>query len=152
MLYLTLQIDGSRYALDIASVVEVLPLVALREVPRAPPGMAGIIDYGGTPVPVIDLSVVLAGRPAHRRFNTRIIMVRCRRGNDTRLLALIAERATETMRRDPSDFRDPGVKAQSPPDVWPVALDPQGPVYCMDVDRLLPESLAGSLAWSGVAA
>ena len=43
-------------------------------------------------------------------------------------------------------------KAQTPPDVWPVALDPEGPVYCMDVNRLLPDSLAGSLAWSGVAA
>jgi chemotaxis-related protein WspB len=133
-------------------VAEILPLVALQEVPRAPPGVAGIIDYGGTPVPVIDLSVVLANRPAHRRFNTRIVMVRCSAGGDTRLLALIAERATDTMRRDPSDFRDPGVKALSPPDFWPVALDPEGPVYCMDVNRLLPDSLARSLDWSAVAA
>lgn len=152
MLYLTMQIDGSRYALDIASVAEILPLVALQEVPRAPQGMAGIIDYGGTPVPVIDLSMVLANRPAHRRFNTRIVLVRRRTGSDTSLLALIAERATETMRRDPSDFRDPGVKASSPPDVWPVALDPEGPVYCMDVNRLLPDSLADSLAWCVAAA
>jgi chemotaxis-related protein WspB len=146
MLYLSMQIDGSRYALDIASVVEILPLVVLQEIPRAPPGMAGIINYAGTPVPVIDLSVVLCNRPAHRRFNTRIVMVRCVNGSDTRLLALIAERATETMRRDPSDFLDPGVKALSPPDIWPVALDPEGPVYCMDVNRLLPEALARSLA------
>jgi chemotaxis-related protein WspB len=152
MLYLTMQIDGSRYVLDIACVAEILPLVELHEVPRAPHGMAGIIDYGGVPVPVIDLSAVLANRPAHRRFNTRIIMVRCNHGGDTRLLALIAERATDTMRRDPSDFRDPGVRALTPPDVWPVALDPEGPVYCMDVNRLLPEPLAASLVWSQVAA
>jgi chemotaxis-related protein WspB len=152
MLYLTMQIDGSRYALDIASVVEILPLVVLQELPRAPAGVAGILNYAGTPVPVIDLSLVLCNRPAHRRFNTRIVMVRCGNGGATRLLALIAERATETMRRDPSDFRDPRVKALSPPDVWSVALDPDGPVYCMDVNRLLPDSLARSLAWSVEAA
>jgi chemotaxis-related protein WspB len=145
VLYLAMQIEGTRYALDITRVAEILPLVSLRELPRAPHGVAGIIDYGGEPVPVIDLSVVLANRPAHRRFNTRIVMVRFTTAEGSRLLALIAERATETMRRDPSDFRDPQVKATSPPDVWPVALDPEGPVYCMDVTRLLPDSLAGSL-------
>lgn len=145
MLYLVMQIEGTRYALDITKVAEVLPLVSLQELPRAPHGVTGIIDYGGAPVPVVDLSVVLGGRPAHRRFNTRIVMVRCVSGSETRLLGLIAERATETMRRDPSDFRDPGVKASAPPDVWPVALDPEGPLYCMDVTRLLPEALAASL-------
>jgi chemotaxis-related protein WspB len=151
MLYLTMQIDGSRYALDIASVVEILPLVVLQDMPCAPPGVAGFINYAGTPVPVIDLSQVLCNRSSHQRFNTRIVMVRCGQGGGT-LLALIAERATETMRRDPSDFRDPGVKAHSPPDVWPVALDPEGPVYCMDMNRLLPDSLARSLALSVEAA
>jgi chemotaxis-related protein WspB len=145
VLYLAMQIEGTRYVLDIAKVAEILPLVSLQELPRAPRGVAGIIDYGGEPVPVIDLSIVLANRPAHRRFNTRIVMVRFATGDESRLLALIAERATETMRRDPADFRDPQVKSTSPPDVWPVALDPDGPVYCMDVSRLLPESLAGSL-------
>jgi chemotaxis-related protein WspB len=145
MLYLMMQIEGTRYALDIRRVAEVLPLVALQGLPRAPHGVAGIIDYGGEPVPVVDLSVLLAGRPAHRRFNTRIVVVRCASGGDSRLLALIAERATETMRREPSDFREPGVKALAPPAIWPVALDPEGPVYCMEVDSLLPEALAGSL-------
>jgi chemotaxis-related protein WspB len=145
MLYLAMQIEGTRYVLDIAKVAEILPLVTLQELPRAPRGIAGIIDYGGEPVPVIDLSVVLANRPAYRRFNTRIVMVRFAVGDDTRLLALIAERATETMRRDPSDFRDPQVQSTSPPDVWPVALDADGPVYCMDLNRLLPESITGSL-------
>jgi chemotaxis-related protein WspB len=145
MLYLVMQIEGARYALDIKRVVEVLPMVILQDMPRAPRGVVGMIDYGGAPVPVIDLSIILANRPAHRRFNTRIVMVRATTAADSRLIALVAERATETMRREPTDFRDPGVKSASPPDVWPVALDPEGPVYCMEVSRLLPESLAGSL-------
>ncbi|MEO6078307.1 MAG: chemotaxis protein CheW [Steroidobacteraceae bacterium] len=145
MLYLLMQIDGARYALDIAQVAEVLPLVTLQTVPRAPPGVAGILDYGGTPVPVIDMSFVLANRQAHRRFNTRIVMIHYTAGGRTQLLGLVAERATETMRRDQSDFVDPGVRATSPPDVWPVALDAAGPVYRVDVAHLLPESLAESL-------
>jgi chemotaxis-related protein WspB len=145
MLYLLMQIDGVRYAIDIAQVVKVLPLVTLQAAPRAPPGVAGILDYGGTPVPVIDMSFVLANRAAERRFNTRIVMIHYTAGGVTQMLGLIAERATETMRRAQSDFMDPGVRAASPRDVWRVALDPAGPVYQVDVSHLLPDSLADSL-------
>ena len=64
MLFLLMQLDGDRYALDIRQVAVVLPLVDLRAVPGAPPAVAGIIDYGGAPVPVIDLAQLLANRPA----------------------------------------------------------------------------------------
>jgi chemotaxis-related protein WspB len=75
MLFLLMQLGGTRYALDVHQIAEVLPLVALNAVPRAPKGIAGVVDYGGTPVPVIDLSQLLANRSAHRRLNTRLVIV-----------------------------------------------------------------------------
>jgi chemotaxis-related protein WspB len=145
MLFLLMQLDGDRYAVDIAQVAEVLPLVTLRAVPRAPLGLAGIVDYGGSPVPVIDLSQLLANRAANRRLNTRLVIVHYTAGESRHLLGLIAERATETMRRDPKDFQDSGVTSASPPHLGPVALDSAGPVHWIDVDRLLPALLADSL-------
>jgi chemotaxis-related protein WspB len=146
MLFLLMQLDGDRYALDIRQVAEVLPLVDLKTVPRAPPGVAGLVDYGGSPVPVIDLSLLLAGRAAHRRLNTRLVMVHYDSPRGGRhLLGLIAERATETMRREPTDFHDCGVKSASPPDLGPIALDAAGPVRWVDAARLLPASLESSL-------
>jgi chemotaxis-related protein WspB len=137
MLFLLLQLDGDRYALDIRQVAVVLPLVALRAVPGAPPAVAGIIDYGGTPVPVIDLAQLLANRPAHRRLATRIVLVHYA---EQHVLGLIAERATETVRREPS-----GITRSDPPHLGPVALDAMGPVHWIDVSRLLPAPLADSL-------
>jgi chemotaxis-related protein WspB len=145
MLFLLMQLDGNRYALDIAQVAEVLPLVQLKNVPRAPAGVAGVVDYGGAPLPVIDLSVLLANRPAHRRLNTRLIIVHYTAAGRKNLLGLIAERATETMRRDPSEFQDSGVRSASPPQLGPVALDSAGSVHWLDVAQLLPPSLADSL-------
>jgi chemotaxis-related protein WspB len=145
MLFLLMQLDGDRYALDIAQVAEVLPLVKLTTVPRAPVGVAGFVDYGGAPVPVIDLSQLLANRPAHRRLNTRLVMVHYRPGDRTHLLGLIAERATETMRRDPAEFQDSGVKSATPPHLGRVVLDPAGPVHWIDVATLMPELLTESL-------
>ena len=149
MLFLLMQLDGDRYALDIRQVAAVLPLVELRTVPGAPDAVAGIIDYGGAPVPVIDLARLLANRPAHRRLGTRIVLVRYE-GEHT--LGLIAERATETVRREPADFQPSGVTRSDPPHLGPVALDAMGPVHWIDVSRLLPGSLAESLFRQSVAA
>ena len=142
MLFLLMQLDGDRYALDIGQVAVVLPLIHLRTVPGAPAAVAGIIDYGGSPVPVIDLSRLFANRAAHRRLGTRIVLVRY---TAQHVLGLIAERATETVRREPSDFQPSGLTRKEPPHLDLVALDATGPVHWIDVSRLLPEPLADSL-------
>ena len=55
-------------------VVEVLPLMNLKRVPGAPAGLAGVLNFHGTPVPVIDLNQMALGEPAARRLSTRIIL------------------------------------------------------------------------------
>src|SRR5688572_5758867 len=102
MLFLVFQLGADRFALDVATVAEVLPLVTIRPMPQAPLGVAGILNYRGAPVPVIDLSQLTMGRPAARRLNTRIVLVHYPdRHGAPRLLGLIAEKASETVRREP---------------------------------------------------
>jgi chemotaxis-related protein WspB len=104
MLNLILQIGDTRYALDARQVVEVLPLVQVRPSPAAPPGVAGLMNYRGELVPVIDLSQLCCGRPARRLLSTRLLLVRSPSPADVRpatsisWIGLIAERATETRR------------------------------------------------------
>ena len=52
---LHLRVGEERYALPSASVVEVVPSVALRPVPGTPPEVAGLLAYRGRVVPVVDL-------------------------------------------------------------------------------------------------
>jgi len=75
MLFLLFQLGENRYALDARQVAAVLPFVAIVQIPQAPPAVSGIFNYRGAPVPVIDLSQVLLGRAALRRFHTRIVLV-----------------------------------------------------------------------------
>jgi chemotaxis-related protein WspB len=44
--------------------VEVLPLVHAKRIPQSPAGMAGIFDYHGAPVPLIDLAELALGKPS----------------------------------------------------------------------------------------
>jgi chemotaxis-related protein WspB len=142
MLFLLFQIGQHRYALDSRRVAEVLPLVDIKEIPHAPAGVAGVFNYRGVPVPVVDLSQLTMGRPAQRRLNTRIVLVHY--PDDTgqlHLLGLIVERATETVRRDLGDFVPSGLTNDAAPYLGPVATDARGWLQWIDVAKLLPASM-----------
>lgn len=146
MLFLLFQVGGERYALDAGQVAEVLPLVNIRRIPQSAPGVAGVITYRGAPVPVIDLSELTLGRAAPARLSTRIVLVRYPgEGGAPRLLGLIAERATETLRRDPADFVAHGVTSTAAPYLGPMATDARGLIQRIEVSQLLPATLRESL-------
>jgi chemotaxis-related protein WspB len=133
MLFLLFQLGEDRYALDTGRVVEVLPLVAITPIPKAPAGVAGLFNYHGRPVPAIDLSQLTMGRSARNR-----------RGK-THLLGLIAEKVTETVRREPADFVASGVTTDRAPYLGPVATDARGVLQWIDVEWLLPASVRDAL-------
>jgi chemotaxis-related protein WspB len=146
MLFLLFQVGAHRYAIDAGQVAEVLPLVPIAPIARAPDEIAGVLVYRGGPVPVVDLSQLLEGRPAARRLSTRIVIVHYptgrRAGQDdgegeTRLLGLIAEKATETIRRDALAFVDSGLVNDRTPYLGSVAPDARGMVQRVDIARLL---------------
>jgi chemotaxis-related protein WspB len=142
VLFLLFRLGTDRYALDATQVAEVLPLVAVTRLPQAPPAVAGIFNYRGAPVPAIDLSQLALGRAALRSLSTRIILVRFPGdAGVTYPLGLIAERATETLRRKPADFVASGVSNAAARYLGPVAMDEHGPVQRIELGELLPPTL-----------
>jgi chemotaxis-related protein WspB len=141
MLFLLFQLGQDRYALDTSQVAEVLPLVGITPILQAPPGV-GLFNCRGVPVPVIDLSQLTMGRPARSRLNTRIVLVHYPDGSGgTHLLGLIAEKVSETVRRDKADFVASGVTNDRAPYLGPVATDARGLMQWIDVESLLPASV-----------
>src|SRR6266850_7265452 len=111
MLFLLFQLGNDRYALEASRVVEVVPLLALKQLPQAPKGVAGIFNYRGQPVPAVDLCTLALGQPARERLSTRIIIVKLPGAGGTELLVgLVAEHATEMLRKEPGDFVDSGIR------------------------------------------
>jgi chemotaxis-related protein WspB len=142
MLFLLFELGRDRYALDVRQVSAVLPLVDIKHIPQAPAAVAGIAEYRGTPIPVIDLRQLTLGRPAARRLSTRLILVHYPDANGTtRMLGLIAEKATETMRREAADFVPSGVTSEGAPYLGPVATDARGFVQWIDVQTLLTDKV-----------
>src|SRR5512135_3557486 len=142
MLYLLFQLGQNRYALETSRVVEVVPLVALQQLPQAPNGVAGIFSYRGHPVPAVDLSALTLGQPAPERFSTRIIIINYPDESGTnRLLGLVAEHVTELLRRDAKEFVDPGVNLSAAPYLGPILMDGSRAIQLIYEHRLLPEAV-----------
>src|SRR2546425_10598959 len=140
MLFLLFQLGKDRYALDASRVVEVAPLLALKRLPQAPKGVAGIFNYRGRPVPAVDLSEMAIGKPASERLSTRIIIINYRHENGTdHLLGLIAENATEMLRKNTKDFVDSGVSLKAAPYLGPVLMDAKGAIQWINEQRLLSD-------------
>jgi chemotaxis-related protein WspB len=152
VLFLLFELGQDRYALDVRQVAEVLPLVDLKQVPQAPPSVAGILNYRGEPVPVIDVSQLMLGRRAQRRLSTRVVLVQYPDADgQPRLLGLIAERATQTVRREETDFVASGVTNERASYLGPVAPDTRGLLQRLDVRTLLPTSVRDMLFQESVA-
>ena len=142
MLFLLFQLGRDHYALDAVQVAEVLPLVRVKKIRRAPAGVAGVFTYRGAPVPVLDLSALALGRPAHALLSTRMLIVHYPDATGTkRLLALVAEKATGTLRCEPADFVASGVRSDGAPYLGPVVNDARGLIQWIDVEKLLPASV-----------
>lgn len=143
MLFLLFQLGEDRYALDAGQIAEVLPLVSVKQIPQSPPAVSGVFNYRGAPVPLIDLSQLALGRPAQSRLTTRIIVVNYSDGaGENRLLGLIVEKATETVRREAADFVASGVSSDEAAYLGPVASDARGLIQWIDVQQLLPASVS----------
>ena len=146
MLFLMFQLGTDRYAIDAADVVEVLPLVHTKCIPQSPPGVAGIFDYHGAPVPLIDLAELALGKPSQRWMSTRIILINYRQAaGEAQLLGLLAERATETLRRPEKDFQDSGLTVPGAPYLGPVLIDASGIVQRIEIRKLLSASICSHL-------
>lgn len=146
-LFLVFHIGGERYALQATEIAEVLPRLPLKPIPQAPGWVAGVFAYRGAVVPVIDLSALAFGEAAQARTSTRLVLVHYRADEsaETRLLGLILEQATETLRCHPADFQPYGLDNRQAPYLGPVREDAQGLLQWVRVADLLDERVRALL-------
>lgn len=153
MLFLIFQLGNDRYAVEANRVLEVLPLLEITPLPHAPKGVVGIFNLRGRPVPALDLNELTFGRSARERLTTRIILIQHTDAQGKpRLLGLIAEYVTQTLRKEPTDFVAPGVALASSPYLGPVSMHDAQPVQWLQTQHLVSEPiqrlLSSEPAWA----
>lgn len=149
MLFLIFQLGKERYALEANRVVEVVPLVELKKIPGAPQGVAGIFNYRGRPVPAVDLSALTLGEPARDCLSTRIIVINYPdHAGKPQPLGLIAEHATEMIRRNREDFAEPGLEFGGHSYLGPVLMEQNGGMIQLVREQRLLQDRVRNLLFS----
>ncbi|MGY3176307.1 chemotaxis-related protein WspB [Pseudomonas sp. TE12234] len=146
-LFLVFRIGSERYALQATEVAEVLPRLPLKPIAHAPHWVAGVFACRGAVVPVIDLCALTFGIPAQARTSTRLVLVHYRADERAapKLLGLILEQATDTLRCNPADFQPYGLDNRQAPYLGPVREDAQGLLQWVRVADLLDDPVRALL-------
>ncbi len=146
MLMLLFQLGNSRYAVPAREVVEIASMVELEPLPKTPDYIAGLFNYRGQHVPVLDLCKLVSDKPCSNRITTRMILVEFPlAAGGTRTLGLLAEHVTETLQLDEREFTDTGINIPDAPFIGPAAYTDQGLVQKLSVTDLVPPDVQSQL-------
>jgi len=136
MLVLMCHAGENRYAIDAASVIEVLPAVQFHTVAESPPWLSGVFALRGTATPLVDLTELLTATPCPLRWNSRIVLARTAETIFPTGLGLLTERVT------PAEIDTQATATSAQPSavteaLGPMLLDEQGLFQLIDLARLL---------------
>ncbi len=139
MLVLTFRVAEVLYAVAVKRVVEVVPRVALRNLPHAPDYLAGLLRYRGGAVPVVDLGLLMGKSACRERLDTRIILVDggLHGGSGTGHLGLIAERVDDVRVVDESKRTVAGLEIERAPYLGSVYETDEGLLQLVEPSKIL---------------
>ena len=141
MLVLQFYLGDVMYVIKCERVREVAPMVALKKMPHTPDCVAGLFNYRGMIVPVIDLRQLIHGIPCQLRLSTRIILVDAfRKDKSPFVFGIMAERITEAINKPESDFILPGIVTQDTPYLGGIMMENKEMIQLVDLG-LLSENL-----------
>ena len=142
MLYLMLYLGSDNYVIKASDVIEIVPLVKLTLIPRAPDYVAGMFNYRGAAVPVIDMRRLITNRPFRSVMSTRIILVNYPVAvAQNRVLGLIAEHVTDMLQLEEESFVDPVIRVTDVPHMSEIIAGQAGVIQRIDLEKILPEDV-----------
>ena len=140
MLILLFYAGKDLYAIDSSYIVEVIPRVSFRKVHHVPEYVAGLFNYRGVILPVIDLCHLIQGSPSRPYLSTRIIIVKYLRENQSlQYLGLMAERVTETLSIANSDIRESSIRVDEAPYLSGTIVDEKRIIQCVKLEKLFSD-------------
>lgn len=147
MLYLIFKAGENQYALETTRVLRVVPCVKLRPILSAPAYIAGLLNFRGTPVVVIDLGQLINRAPCRRFLSTRIIITEHARPDGKQiLLGLLAEDITTLMKKDHLDLMENVLSTPEINCLGQMFRDDERLIQLVKVEGMVPKELENMLA------
>jgi purine-binding chemotaxis protein CheW len=103
--YLTFKLDHEVFALDVATVREVLDFTTVTKIPRTPEFMRGVINLRGSVVPVVDLRLAFGMTATEKTVNTCIVVVEVVLEGETTIMGALADSVEEVIDLEPEQIQ-----------------------------------------------
>jgi len=146
MLLLSFHIGSQQYTVSAKHIVEILPLTSVNLIPNAPAYVAGLLDYRGVSVPVINLCQLTNQHDYNRVLSSRIIIVNYTAKNRKIYpLGLIAEKVTETLNIAEQDFSSSGISIEAMSFLGGVSNHNGKMIQYIEINELLTEQVQSML-------
>lgn len=105
--YLSFELDGELFGLEVGTVREVLEFSSITRVPRAPDYMRGVINLRGNVVAVIDLKRRFGAEATVTTDNTCIVIIEVEIDGEPAIVGLLADGVQEVTAIEPKDIEPP---------------------------------------------
>ncbi|MEM1059803.1 MAG: chemotaxis protein CheW [Verrucomicrobiota bacterium] len=147
MLVLVFKLGDDRYALPTADVILLVPAVPLRSLPRTPDFIAGVFEYKGLAVPVVDLQLLTKQQPCEQRLSTRIMLTNytAPKSGRSHVLGLMAEDITNVLEIDRKQIKGNAVTVGEAPYLGDIATGEEGLIQLLEPNKILPNALQDTL-------
>ena len=102
--YLTFELDGEVFAVDVAKVREILDFTTLTKVPQTPEFMRGVINLRGSVVPVVDMRLKFGMGQTGKTVNTCVIVMEIDLAGETTIVGSLADSVQEVLELEPDQI------------------------------------------------
>lgn len=105
--YLTFNLQGESYGIDVLKVREIIRLTTITAVPQMPPHIRGVINLRGKIIPVMDLRIRFEFASAAKTEQTCIIVVQVKLPDSkTTQMGLVVDGVEEVININDSDIEE----------------------------------------------
>ncbi len=141
---LLITIGNERYGIDVSHVVKVIPPVAVKEIPCSPDYIAGLLNFHGTPVTVVDINYLYLQQPVSIYLGSRIIVVdlmhsKKEEGAESVLLGVLAEGVTEAIHIDEKSLVNSKIDMADRSFLNQVVMNDKEIIQLVNLENLVPD-------------
>ncbi|HVY27769.1 MAG TPA: chemotaxis protein CheW [Polyangiaceae bacterium] len=140
--YMTFRLSREEYGLEILKVRELIGLMEITRVPKAPPHVRGVINLRGKVIPVVDLRLKFGMDPTDPTSQTVIIVVQLSAENGGLTMGILVDEVLEVRAITAEDIEPPpnlqGEVANN--FVRGVGKADKRVIFLLDIDRVLSQA------------
>ena len=147
--YMTFQLAGEDYGLEILKVREIIGLLQITPIPRAPDFIRGVINLRGRVIPVVDLRVKFGLPATDATEQTVVIVLQVEVDGRTLTMGVLVDRVLEVLNIDATAIEPPpdlGRVSANADFILGVGKTAHRVVFLLDIARALTGADASQLS------